>query len=152
MSSAPLPRGWKRHIKSSLLHAISLATVALTIARSRGATHGLRAELERATNESALVQISEPVNRFPDFVRYLVRQLKALCQTMGKVRIAQVLARAGLHLGATSVGRILKETEPVPGRFLEAVLPRQRYSPPVRCCWQAWEHCHRRAVHPCAER
>ena len=64
--------------------------------------------------ESALMQLSEPVNRFPDFVRYLVRQLKALCPTMGKVRIAQVLARAGLHLGATTVGRILKETEPVP--------------------------------------
>jgi transposase InsO family protein len=60
------------------------------------------------------VQLSEPVNRFPDFVRYLVRQLKALCPTMGKVRIAQCLARAGLHLGATTVGRILKETEPIP--------------------------------------
>ena len=154
MTSAPLPRGWKNHIKSSLLHAISLATAALKVARSRSATRGLRAELERATNEiallreeleikdsrwsrlssrkrphytpiqrmrvlqlraargwsyeqaaavfvvgeqtlkpwlrrideegeSALVQLSEPVNRFPDFVRYLVRQLKALCPTMG---------------------------------------------------------------------
>jgi transposase len=64
--------------------------------------------------ESPLVQLSEPVNKFPDFVRYLIRQLKALCPTMGKVRIAQVLARAGLHLGATTVGRILKETEPLP--------------------------------------
>jgi transposase InsO family protein len=64
--------------------------------------------------ERALVQISEPVNRFPDFVRYLVRQLKTLCPTMGKVRIAQALARAGLHLGATTVGRILRDTEPVP--------------------------------------
>jgi hypothetical protein len=33
--------------------------------------------------ERALVQLSEPVNRFPDFVRYLVRQPKALCPTMG---------------------------------------------------------------------
>ena len=185
MTSAPLPRGWKKHIKSSLLHAISLATAALTEARSRSATDRRRADLERATNEiallkeeleikdsrwsrlssrkrphytpiqrmrvlqlkaargwsyeqaaavfvvdeqtlkswlrrideegeCALVQLSEPVNRFPDFVRYLVRQLKALCPTMGKVRIAQVLARAGLHLGATTIGRILKETEPVP--------------------------------------
>ena len=64
--------------------------------------------------ERALVQLSEPVNKFPDFVRYLVKQLKVLCPMMGKVRIAQVLARAGLHLGATTVGRILKETEPVP--------------------------------------
>jgi putative transposase len=32
---------------------------------------------------------------------------------MGKVRIAQVLARAGLHLGASTVGRMLKEGEPL---------------------------------------
>jgi hypothetical protein len=185
MSSAPLPRDWKNHIKSSLLRAISLATAALTVARSRGATRCLQTDLERATNEiallqeeldikdsrwsrlssrkrthytpiqrmrvlqlkaargwsyeqaaevfvvdeqklkswlrrvdeegeSALVQLSEPVNGFPDFVRYLVRQLKALCPTMGKVGIAQVHARAGLHLGATTVGRILKEADPIP--------------------------------------
>jgi putative transposase len=63
--------------------------------------------------ERALVRISGPVNKFPDFVRYLVRQLKALLPTMGKVRIAQVLARAGLHLGATTVGRMLREPEPI---------------------------------------
>lgn len=62
--------------------------------------------------EHALIQTAEPVNRFPDFVRYLVHQLKVLCPEMGKVRIAQVLARAGLHLGATTVGRILRETQP----------------------------------------
>ena len=56
MGSAPLPRGWKNHIKSSLLHAISLATAALTVARSRSAPRGLRAELERATNEIALLR------------------------------------------------------------------------------------------------
>jgi len=64
--------------------------------------------------EGALIQISEPVNKFPDFVRYLVKQLRVLLPTMGKTRIAQVLARAGLHLGVTTVGRILKETEPMP--------------------------------------
>jgi transposase InsO family protein len=55
----------------------------------------------------ALVRMREPVNRFPDFVAYLVRRLKTLCPTMGKVRIAQVLARAGLHLGSTTVARML---------------------------------------------
>jgi len=60
--------------------------------------------------EGALVRTTSPVNRFPDFVRYLVRQLKVLCPEMGKVRIAQVLARAGLHLGATTVARMLRET------------------------------------------
>jgi len=62
--------------------------------------------------EHALVQIKEPVNKFPDFVAYLVRSLKLLCPTLGKVRIAQVLARAGLHLGATTVGRMLKHRRP----------------------------------------
>ena len=61
----------------------------------------------------ALVQLDEPVNRFPDFVRYMVQQLKTLCPGMGKRKLAETLARAGLHLGATTVGRILKET-PVP--------------------------------------
>jgi len=59
---------------------------------------------------SALVQLRAPVNKFPDFVRYLVRRLKVLCPALGKVKNAQVLARAGLHLGVTTVGRMLKAT------------------------------------------
>jgi len=57
----------------------------------------------------ALVHLREPVNKFPDFVRYAVQRLKTLCPSMGKVKIAQTLCRAGLHLGATTVGRIVKE-------------------------------------------
>jgi putative transposase len=57
----------------------------------------------------ALVQTSLPLNKFPDFVRYLVQRLKVLCPMLGKQKIAQVLCRAGLHLGTTTVGRILKE-------------------------------------------
>ena len=56
---------------------------------------------------AALVQMHEPVNRFPDFVAHVVRKLKILCPTMGKVRISQFLARAGLHLGSTTVARML---------------------------------------------
>jgi len=63
---------------------------------------------------SALVQLREPVNRFPDFVRYIVQQLKVLCPSLGKVKTAQVLARAGLHLCATTVGRMLKAGTPAP--------------------------------------
>jgi len=43
-------------------------------------------------------------------LRYSVQRLKALCPTLGKVKIAQILCRSGLHLGATTVGRILKES------------------------------------------
>jgi hypothetical protein len=61
----------------------------------------------------ALVQLPEPVNKFPDFARYSVQRLKLLCPSMGKVQIAGVLARASLHLGSTTVGRIIKE-QPAP--------------------------------------
>ena len=61
----------------------------------------------------ALVQMRIPVNKFPDFVRYVVQRLKVLCPAMGKVKMAQTLARAGLHIGATTIGRILKD-EPAP--------------------------------------
>ena len=57
----------------------------------------------------ALLQLRVPVNKFPELVRYIVQQLKALCLSMGKVKIARMLCRAGLHLGKTTVGRILKE-------------------------------------------
>jgi len=64
----------------------------------------------------ALVQIREPVNKFPEFVRYTVQRLKTLCPGLGKVKIAQMLCRAGLHLGATTVGRIIKESPHPPPR------------------------------------
>lgn len=46
----------------------------------------------------ALLRLREPVNKFPDFVVLMVQRLKLLCPLTGKVRIAQVLARAGLRL------------------------------------------------------
>jgi transposase InsO family protein len=182
--AVPLPKGWSRHVKSSLLHAISLASMALTVAYARRSRSERQTELDRARGEIALlkeelaikdarwsclprrrrphfsaiermrilqvkaargwsreeaakafmideetvrlwlrradeedgtlVRVCEPVNKFPDFVGHLVRQLKVLVPTMGKVRIAQVLARAGLHLGVTTVGRMLRSTGPVP--------------------------------------
>lgn len=56
----------------------------------------------------ALVKIPVPVNRFPEFVRHIVQRLKAVCPAMGKVMLARNLARAGLHLAASTVGRMLK--------------------------------------------
>ena len=58
---------------------------------------------------NGLIRIREPVNRIPDFVRYAVQRLKVLCPGLGKAKIAETLCRAGLHLGTTTVGRILKE-------------------------------------------
>ena len=174
-----LPRQWPRHVKSGILHAISLASVVMAVARSRAVGRKrLHAQLDQATAEIALlqeellikdgrwersqsrrrphyspvqrmqilqlrsargwtlektaqlflvdlqtllhwmrrldepgerplIQTVEPVNRYPDFVRNLVRQLKCLLPTMGYERMAQVLARAGLALGATTISRWL---------------------------------------------
>jgi putative transposase len=185
----PLPRGWNQHVRSAVLHVISLAQYATVYTRSWAADSTnsrvrLKAELDREDQEitllreemrikdaritridphrrphyppvermailqlraargwsleqtagvfhvtaptisswitrleeegpDALVQLRQPVNRFPDFVRYVVQRLNTLCPTMGKRMLAQTLARAGLHLGTTTVGRILKE-KPVP--------------------------------------
>ena len=68
----------------------------------------IREWLRRADDDS-LVQTQSPVNRFPDFVRYAVQQIKLFCPTLGKVKIADKLARAGIHIGKTTVERILKE-------------------------------------------
>ena len=74
----------------------------------------------------ALVRLREPVNRFPDFVGYLVRRLKILCPAMGRVRIARILARAGLHLGPTTVRRML--CQPLPPKAGAALTPAHRRS------------------------
>ena len=171
--SHPLPRRWPSRARSAIVHALSLARIALLAATDRVTTsvrleHELAllreelrikdARLERipprhrphysaaerlailelraaqgwsaaqtaerffvteATvaswlmrldedGPSALVQTPEPVNRFPDLVAHLVRRLKVLCPAMGTARIAAVLSRAGLHLGRTTVRRMLK--------------------------------------------
>jgi transposase InsO family protein len=188
----PLPKNWRGHVKSAVLHAISLAHFSIVHARGMATGHirrcvRLMAQNKRLREEctllreeirikdarmdriaphrrprygsyermailelraargwslkqaadtfrvaaatiaswsarldeggqAALLQLPGPVNRYPDFVRYLVQRLKTLCPAMGKVRIADTLCRAGLHLGATTVGRILKEERiPDPG-------------------------------------
>ena len=68
----------------------------------------IRAWLGR-TDDDSLVQTRTPVNRFPDFVRYAVQKIKLFCPTLGKAKIADKLARASLHIGKTTVQRILKE-------------------------------------------
>ena len=73
----------------------------------------IRAWLRRADDDS-LVETRTPVNRFPDFVRYAVQQIKLFCPTLGKAKIADKLARAGIHIGKTTVGRILKEKSVTP--------------------------------------
>ncbi len=52
-----LPKQWPEHVKSGILHAILLASVALTIARSRATSRRrLQAEVEQANAEIALLR------------------------------------------------------------------------------------------------
>jgi len=76
----------------------------------------------------ALLQSPGPVNRFPDYVRAAVQRLQALCPKLGKVKIAQILARAGLHLAVSSVGRIRRELpiRPIPSPGLPMTSSRRR--------------------------
>jgi hypothetical protein len=57
---------------------------------------------------AAIVQIPVPVNKFPELVAYIVQRLKVLCPSLGYVKIAQLLCRAGLHLGTSTVRRMLR--------------------------------------------
>ena len=158
--SIRLPRQWPEHIKSGVLHAISLASVILSYTRGQAAVRRrFAAKLEQAEAEIALlreelsikdgrwersrsrrrphyaptqrmrllqlraargwnmektarvflldmqtlqswmrridehgerqlIQTVEPVNRYPDFVRNLVRELKRLFPAMGNERMA----------------------------------------------------------------
>jgi len=56
MATIPLPHGWTDHVRSCLLHAIALASAALSVARSRRVARSLRTDLERATHEIALLK------------------------------------------------------------------------------------------------
>ncbi len=207
-SALPLPRGWRKVTRAGVLHAISVAAMAMTSAWSRASRYSRQralAEVDRLRGENALlteelelkdsrwarvparrrpyygpvqrmrilelraargwstqqaadrflvreetiaswmrrleeegeaalVRLAEPVNKFPDLVAYLVRRLKRTCPALGKAMIARMLARAGLHLGVTTVGRMLKrdltkgdlaveELPPVMGRVVKAKRP-----------------------------
>lgn len=67
----------------------------------------------------ALVRSPVPMNKYPDFVAHTVQRLKVLCPAFGYTKIAHVLCRAGLHLGTSTVKRMLRRNaapEPEPTR------------------------------------
>ena len=69
----------------------------------------IRSWLRRADDDDSLLQLATPVNRFPDFIRHAVQQIKRFCPSLGKAKIAETLARAVIHIGRATVGRILAE-------------------------------------------
>src|SRR6266571_5341168 len=114
--SLPLPRGWSRRVRSAVVQVISIARIFLVTPLTIASWMGRLDE----EGPDALVRLPEPVNKFPDFVGYVVRRLKFLCPTLGKVKIAQILARAGLHLGPTTIRRMQRDTRwPEPRKILQ---------------------------------
>ena len=88
---------------------------------------------------AALVQTRDPVNRFPEFVAELVVRLRCTLPSMGKVRIAQVLARAGLRLAPTTIARFLKRAHR-PRPRAGAVVPAQRQHESSRVVTARYPH------------
>jgi hypothetical protein len=100
----------------------------------------IRAWLRRA-DDDLLVQTRTPVNRFPDFVRYTVQQIKLFCPTLGKAKIADKLARAGIHIGKTGP-RVQVQA------LRRDLVQGHEHPPSVRCDRQAWQHRRRRTIPP----
>jgi len=49
------------------------------------------------SDDDSLLQMATPVNRFIDFIRHAVQQIKLFCPSLAKVKIAEMLGRAGIH-------------------------------------------------------
>jgi transposase-like protein len=62
----------------------------------------------------ALLATRRPVNRFPDAVAELVLTLRRNLPAFGKVRVAELLVRAGLSLSATTVKRLQERAASAP--------------------------------------
>jgi len=75
----------------------------------------------------ALVQLPAPVNKYPHFLADIVGRIKATFPALGTQRIANMLARAGLHVARTTLRRFLKKgprsTEPAPAEASSVATP-----------------------------
>ena len=112
------------------------------------------AEWIKRIEDNSLIRIPVPVNKFPEFVRYVVRRLKTLCPLMGKKQVAEFLTRAGLYLSASTVGRFTKtsakpdpdnlRTEPYTKRVITARHPNHVWHadltvvPTGKGFWTSW--------------
>jgi len=63
----------------------------------------------RMRDGDPFISMPEKVTRYPDYLRYIIQQLKAMCPMLCKDKIADCLARTGLHLSASTAGRIINE-------------------------------------------
>src|SRR5437867_157709 len=70
-SAIALPKGWPRRVRSDVIHTIALAQTAARFLVTPLTVSSWTTRLDEE-GPNALVRIPEPVNRFPEFVGYLV--------------------------------------------------------------------------------
>jgi hypothetical protein len=63
-------------------------------------------------DDDSLINIPVPWNKYPAYLRYAVRQFKALVPRLGKKKIAEYFTRSGLYLAASTIGRYIKSDLP----------------------------------------
>lgn len=74
-----------------------------------------------------MVQLPSKATRYPDYLRLVIQQLKLVCPLLGRVKIADILARAGLHISASTVRRVIHEPPIVPAvAETDSPLPKPR--------------------------
>ena len=66
---------------------------------------------DRGEADTTRLQPHEPVNRYDDGIRRLVRSVRAKCPMLGKRKIAAFLLQAGIWLHASTIGRVIKEKD-----------------------------------------
>ena len=69
----------------------------------------VRRWLRGVRSGNKVVQLPEKTMRYPDYLRLVIQQLKMYCPLLGRFKIADILARAGLHISASTVRRIIYE-------------------------------------------
>jgi transposase InsO family protein len=67
---------------------------------------------QRLDAGDGLVMLPNPVNKYPEYLAYIVQRLQTYCPTLGKKKIADILARAGLHLAVSTIGRMKQKMFP----------------------------------------
>ena len=99
-----LPKQWPEHIKSGILHAISLASVVLSYARGRATgRRRIQAELEQANTEIALLR-EELYIKDGRWERSRSRR-RPHCTPIQRMRVLQLRAARGWTLGVITFAR-----------------------------------------------